>query len=143
MNLLRSKLARGFSIFKLASLSFWTTNLFILFTTVLVVAIIIALVFLSAACKYVYQKKKYPSASQSVFASIFGEQNKRDSLFYLEQNEKMHMEKSNDPNETKVHATNENDHYSKANFFLKYYDSNMDKPKHANIPIIVVNDSTE
>ena len=123
--------------------SFWSNNFFILFTTILIVAIIVGFVFVSASCKYIYQKKKYPEASQSVFASIFGEQNKRDSLFYLEQNEKMHMEKFNESNENNVYAFNENDHYSKANFFLKYFDSNLDNAKNVNIPIIVVNDPNE
>ena len=122
--------------------SFWANNFFILLITVLIVLCIILFVFGSAACKYFYQKAKYPANSQTVCSFIFGEQNKRDSLFYLEQNEKMHSDKSHECCENNFYANTDTElnRGSKINFIIKFFkDSTVGKK---NIPIIIVNDST-
>ena len=69
--------------------------LLIVCTTLLLVVCIIMFVFLGATCRYVYEKAKYrPEETQGFWAFVFGEQNTRDALFYLEQNTNMHDGKS-------------------------------------------------
>ena len=123
---------------------YWSHNFFILFSTILIVISIIVFVFVSASCRHFCQKSKYSASSSSVFTSIFRQQNKRDSLYYLEKNEQMHQEKLNQKKSANsLNSTSDLNRLSNLNNLEKSSSFNNDdsKPKRLDVPVIVFNDS--
>ena len=95
---------------------------FILCATVFIVMIILTGVFMCAAGKYYYQKSKKTTEAQCFRAFIFGEQNKRDHLFYLEQNERMHTDQSHECCKNSFYGVD-----SKVNFYgILYRETSAD-----------------
>lgn len=125
-------------------LKYWSYNFFVLFSTVLIVLSIITFVFVSASCAHFCRKSEYP-ARQTVLSSIFNQQNKRDSLYYLEKNEKMHLQKLYDRSNTNAQKLmNSNIEYNNNSNISKESNNSSETKKccrQTKIPIIVVDES--
>jgi hypothetical protein len=128
--------------------SYWSYNFFVLFSTVIIVLSIITFVFVSASCRHFCQKSEYP-ARKNVFSSIFSQQNKRDSLYYLEKNEQMHLQKLYERRNTNIqNSIISNDENSFTNLSVITKLNNLCEPnkecKKTNIPIIhIIMDESE
>ena len=128
--------------------SYWSYNFFVLFSTVIIVLSIITFVFVSASCRHFCQKSEYP-ARGNVLNSIFSQQNKRDSLYYLEKNEQMHLQKLYERRNTNIqNSIVSNDENSLTNLSVIAKLNNYCEPnkecKITNIPIIhIIMDESE
>jgi len=125
--------------------SYWSYNFFVLFSTVLIVLSIISFVFVSASCAHFCQRSEYPVRT-TVLSSIFNQQNKRDSLYYLEKNEKMHLQKLYERRNTNaLKSLNSNIEYSFSNLSsiskLSNFRESKKQSKRTKIPIIIVDES--
>ena len=67
--------------------AFWKNHLYIMFIAVIFVICIIVFIFAMSVFEYLCEKANHTTETENALTFIFESQHKRDSLFYLRQNE--------------------------------------------------------